>query len=73
MHVAFFPFIPKPEDCALPVFCDKEVFKILVVIYLQRKDELQILIQMLDRFHTAKCVEHRNDKYIKGSGIEGSL
>ena len=37
------------------------------------KDEFQILIQILGRFHAAKCVEHCIDKYIQESGIEGSL
>ena len=58
---------------ALPVFCDEGVFRILVDIYLQRKDEFHMLIPMLGAFHTAKCVEHCIGKYIQGCGIEESL
>ena len=47
------------DQNALPMFCDKGVFRILVEIYLQRKDEVQILIQMLDGFHVAKDLESR--------------
>ena len=57
------------DQDALPIFCDKGVFRIIVDFYPQ----FQILIQMLVRFHAAKCVEHCIDKYIQGSGIEGSL
>ena len=46
------------DQTTLPVFCDKKVSRILVDIYLQRKDESQILIQLLGEFHAAKCVEH---------------
>ena len=28
---------------------------------------------MLGAFHAAKCVEHCTEKYIQGSGIEGSI
>ena len=38
------------DQDALPVFCDKGVFRILVDIYLQKKDQFQILIQMLMDF-----------------------
>ena len=59
------------ED-ASPIFCDKGVFKIHVDIYLQRKDEFQILIQCLvDFMHLS--VLNFIEKYIQGSGIEGSL
>ena len=61
------------DQDALPIFCEKEVLRILVAIYLQRKDELQILIQMLCGFHAAKVAEHCTEKYIQGPGTEGSL
>ena len=38
------------DQDALPIFCDKGVFRILVDIYLQKKDQFQILIQMLMDF-----------------------
>ena len=61
------------DQDALPIFCDKGVFRILVIIYLQRKDQYQILIQMLGGFHAVKCVEYCIGKYIQGSRIEGHV
>ena len=46
------------DQDTLPIFCDKKVSRILVGIYLQRKNESQILIQLLGEIHAAKCVEH---------------
>ena len=50
-----------------PIFCEKEVFRIPVAIYLQSKDELRILIQILCEFHAAKCAEHCIWKWGKSS------
>ena len=62
------------DQDALPTFCDTGVFTIFVDIYLQRKDKLQILIQMLGGLHAAKCNGHWLEKYLDlESGIEGSL
>ena len=61
------------DQNALPIYCEQEVFRILVAICLQSKDELRILIQILCGFHAAKCAEHCTEKYIQGSGIEESL
>ena len=61
------------DQDALPIFCDKGVFRIPDNIYLQKKDKFQILIQMLGGFHAAKCVKHCIGRYIQGSGMEGSL
>ena len=58
---------------APPIFCEQEVFRIPVAIYLQSKDELRILIQILCGFHAAKCAQHYTEKYIQGSGNEESL
>ena len=69
----FVEIAKKLDQEALPIFCDKGVFRVLVNIYLQRKDGFQILIQMLGGFHAAKCAEHSIEKYFQGSGIEGSL
>ena len=55
------------DQDALPVFCDECVFRILVDIYVQRKDKFDILIFMLRAFHTVKCVEHCIGKYIQES------
>ena len=63
----------QPDQDALPIFCEKELFRILVAIYLQRKDEIQILIQMLCGFHAAKVAEHCTEKYVQGPGTEQSL
>ena len=61
------------DQNTLPIFCEKEVFRILVAIYLQSKDKLRILIQILCGFHAAKCAQHYTEKYIQGSGNEESL
>ena len=47
------------DQYALPILCDKGVFRILV--------------QILGGFHVAKCVENCIKKCIQGSGIEGSV
>ena len=46
------------DQYALPIICDKGVFRILVDVYLPMKDKFQILIQILGGFHVAKCVEN---------------
>ena len=61
------------DQYALPIFCDKGVFRILVDVNLPVKDKFQILIQILGGFHATKCVENCIEKCIQGSGIEGSL
>ena len=61
------------DQCALPIFCDKGVFRILVDVYLPMKDKFQILVQLLGGFHVAKCVENWIEKCIQGYGIEGSV
>ena len=38
------------DQGALPIFCDKGVFRFLADIYLQRKDEFQILFKCLMDF-----------------------
>ena len=61
------------DQYALPIICDKGVFRILVDVYLPMKDKFQILIQILGGFHATICVENCIEKCIKGSGTEGSL
>ena len=61
------------DQDARPIFCDKALFRILVDIYLKKKSKFQILIQMLGVFHAANSVGDCTDKYIQGSGIDGSL
>ena len=61
------------DQDALSIFCDKGDFRIYNDIYLQRKNEFQILIQILGGFHAAKCVEYCIEKFIQGSGIEERL
>ena len=46
------------------------VFKIVVAIFFQKKDQFQNLIPMLGDFHTEKCLQHSIAKYIRGSGLE---
>ena len=58
------------DQDALPILCNKVVLRIPGDIYLHRKDEFQILIQILGGFHAAKCVEHWIDKYIQEYAIE---
>ena len=53
----------------LPVYCDG-VFRIVIDIYLQRRNQFQNLIPMLGSFHTAKCFEHCIGKYIDKTGID---
>lgn len=48
----------------LQIYCDKGVSRILVDIYLQRKDEFQIFIRMFSRFHAAKYVAYWINKHI---------
>ena len=60
------------DQGAVPIFCYKGVFRILADIYLQRKDEFQILIKMLGGFYASTFVKHSIDKYIQISEIKGS-
>ena len=69
----FLKILKQLDQYALPIFCDKGVFRILVDVYLPMKDKFQILIQILGGFHAIKCVENCIEKCIQGSGIEGSL
>ena len=57
----------------LPLFCDEGVLRIVLDIYLQKKNEFCNVIPMLGDFHTAKYIEHCIGKYIQGSCIEESL
>ena len=55
------------------LFCDEGVFRIVLDIYLQKKDEYCNIILMLGGFHIAKFVEHCIGKYIQESCLEESL
>ena len=55
----------QPDQEALPLFCDEWIFRIVLDIYLQKKNEFPNIIPMLGGFHTAKCVEHCIGKYIQ--------
>ena len=57
----------------LPVFCDEEVYRIVLDIYLRCPQEFSKLIPMMGEFHMTKCVLHCIGKYIKGSELEDSL
>ena len=58
---------------AVPLFCDKGVFRIMVDIFLQKQDQFRNLIPMLGGCHTAKFLQHSIGKYVRGSGLEESL
>ena len=51
-----------------PFFCDEEVFKRVIDIYLQNQNQFHLNIPVPGGFHTAKCLEHCTGKYIQGSG-----
>ena len=61
----FVKIVKQFDQDAVLIFCDKGVFRILIDIYLQRKDEFQILIQMRGGFHETKCIKHCIDKYLE--------
>ena len=45
----------------------------LVDTSLQKQDQSQNLMPMLGDFHTAECMQHSIQKYIRGSALEESL
>ena len=57
----------------LPVYCDEGVFRIVIDIYFQRRNQFQNLMPMLGSFHIAKCLEHCIRKYIDDTGIDDCL
>ena len=57
----------------LPVYCDEGVFRIVIDIYFQRRNQFQNLMPMLGSFHIAKCLEHCIRKYIDETGIDDCL
>ena len=65
--------VSKLDQKIPPVYCDEGVFRIVIDIYLQRRNQFQNLIPMLGSFHTAKCLGHYIGKYIDDSGIDDCL
>ena len=51
-------FASQLDQKILPVYCDEGVFRIVIDIYLQRRNQSQNLIPILGSFYTAKCLEH---------------
>ena len=61
------------EQKTLPLFCDEDVFRIVLDIYLAHSEEFKCLLPMLGCFHMAKVAEHAIGKYINGCGLENAL
>ena len=67
------PLANQLDQNILPVYCDEGVFRIVIDIYLQRRNQLQNVIPMLGSFHTTKCLEQCIGKYIDKTGIDDCL
>ena len=67
------PLANQLDQNILPVYCDEGVFRIVIDIYLQRRNQFQNVILMLGSFHTTKCLEQCIGKYIDKTGIDDCL
>ena len=48
-----------------PLFCEEAVLRIVVDMFLQKQKHIQNLIPIFRGFHTEKCLQHSNGKYIR--------
>ena len=71
--INFVKVLEQLDQKSMPIFCDEEVCRIVVDIYIKYPEKFTPLIPCLGGFHMVKCFEHSIGKYIKGTGLKDSL
>ena len=73
LSTIFWKILSQLNQTALPIFCDKRVFRIVFDIVFSNPKEFDKFISMLGSFHTAKIVERYIGKHLPESGVEDAL